>query len=530
MGNAPHDLLAGIYRPLLDRFRAAAKDPVAAQRASLERILRTNAGTEWGRAHGFAAIREPRDWIARAPAVEWDAVAPFVDRIANGEANVLTSEPVLRFVKTSGTTGPSKRIPITASLAREVRDAQIVWLVNLLRENPKHADGAKLVLVSPDDDDATPAGIPIGANTGRMQRALPWFVRFATRPAREVLAIKDPDLRAFLVALAAAGTDAGSITTANPSTLWLLAKRLREWSEPLAAALEEGGVPERRPDGVRVPAGVRYVFARHFKRRPKRALALRYAARSTALFPALWPRLTTINCWRGGPAAFWIAKLEPEAGGLPIRDPGISASEGFFAVPVESRTAAGVLYCGGPFMEFESGGTTRLAHELDVGAEYELRITTLGGLYRYAMRDVVRVAGRWENAPLVEFVRKSAGFLNVTGEKVTETQVLQAATRAAAETGARVAAAGAMIEMAEPPRYVALAEMEGDTTAFASAFDRALRAANVEYDGKRGDGRLAAAIVRVLPAGSFEARRRAKVQAGGPDTQVKTPVLFPDGW
>ncbi len=561
-GNPPYDLLSAVYRPLLARFASAAADPAAAQRARLLALLRADASCEYGRRHGFAGIAdaaEPeRAFRAHVPAVDFDALAPSIERMERGERGVLTAQDVVRFVKTSGTTGRPKRVPITPGLAREVRDAQLVWLVHLLRENPKHADGAKLVLVSPADEERTPAGIPVGANTGRMQRALPWFVRLWTVPPAEVLALRDPGLRGPLSALAAAGGDLGSITTANASTVWQLATRLRAWGEWLGVALREGGVPRAGPDGTGIPEPVRARLRRRFPSRPARAERLaRALASGGGLFPALWPRLTTVNCWRGGPAAFYLRKLEDELGGIPVRDPGYSASEGFFAIPLESGTAAGVLHVGGPYFEFEPVGTNGAAvgpgaavgaGEIEVGGEYEVRVTTAGGLWRYAMRDVVRVVGRHLRAPLVEFVRKSESFLSITGEKVSDVQVLAAADEAAAKAGIALAAAGAEVVLDEPPCYVLIAERRtgggagepsrGGTVApsdaraagLVAAFDRSLQAANVEYAAKRADGRLGPARLRFVPSGAFEARRLAMASRGGPESQVKMPVLFPDGF
>ena len=536
-GNPPYDLLSGFYRPLLERFRAQARDPEGTQAARLAAILAANAGTEVGRRHGFATIASPEDYRRRVPAIGFDEMAVDVERIAQGARNVLTAEPVTRFVKTSGTTGASKRIPITASLEREVRDAQMVWLVNLLRENRHHPDGRKLTLVSPADDETTIAGIPVGANTGRMAKAMPWFVRMFSSPHREILAVKDPAVRAFLVTLACAGTDAGTLTTANPSTVWQLATRLRAWAGPIAAALERGGLPERTPDGAPIPRDL----VRRFPRRREQARRLREAvSRDAGLFPAIWPRLTTVNCWRGGVSAFYLDKLHAELGAIPVRDPGLCASEGFFAIPLESGTAAGVLYTGGPFFEFEpvDGGETVGVAGLVADRDYELRITTCAGLYRYAMKDVVRVAGWFERAPMIEFVRKSGNLMSVTGEKVSDAHVLAAATIAARACGVAIAGAGATVEMSDPPRYIALIEREGETAprerpvvdGMAGAFDRALCAANVEYASKRNDGRLAPLAVRYLAAGAFEEKRRALLAKGGPETQIKIPVLFPQGW
>lgn len=541
-GNGPHDLLAGIFRPVLDRFRVAAKRPAEAQAARLQEILAANADTEYGKRYGFASIKDVATYRSRVPRIDFDAIAGEVDRMAAGEGNVLVAETVERFVKTSGTTGASKRIPITKSLAREMRDAQMVWIVNMLRENKMHANGTKLVLVSPASSETTSAGIPVGANTGRMQGELPWFARFDTSPAAAILALKNPDVRAYLTAVAAAAADAGSITATNPSTLWLLSRRLTEWARPIATVLKEGWVSSHTPDGVEIPGGWRWVHRKLFKPRPKRAERLLAAtAVPGRLFPALWPRLTAVNTWRGGAADFWLGRLAPELGTLPVRDVGFAASEGYFGVPLESGTAYGVPVCNGAVMEFDpvGGGATVGIEALEQGREYELFVTTCGGLYRYAMRDIVRAGPRWESVPTIAFMRKTGSFLSVTGEKVSDVQVLAAADEASRAAGVALAAAGAALEMGEPPAYVLLAEpvaaIAGDgagraAAALADAFDRALSAANVEYAGKRADGRLAPAKARLVASGSFEAKRRARVAAGGPDAQVKTPVLFPEGF
>src|SRR5439155_22614624 len=113
----------------------------SAQRARLATILSANAATDAGRRLRFSEISTPEEFRARVPPIEFESMAADVERIARGERNVLTAERVERFVKTSGTTGPSKRIPITKSLAREVTDAQIIWLVNLLLEHRHHGAG-----------------------------------------------------------------------------------------------------------------------------------------------------------------------------------------------------------------------------------------------------------------------------------------------------------------------------------------------------------------------------------------------------
>ena len=55
---------------------------------------------------------------------------------------------------------------------------------------------------------------------------------------------------------------------------------------------------------------------------------------------------------------------------------------------------------------------------LDPEEAYELVVTTWGGLYRYEMKDVVRVTGFVGNTPMIEFQYKSIEVLNMVDEKI----------------------------------------------------------------------------------------------------------------
>ena len=69
---------------------------------------------------------------------------------------------------------------------------------------------------------------------------------------------------------------------------------------------------------------------------------------------------------------------------------------------------------------------TLLAHEVALNTDYELIVTTLGGLCRYRIGDVVRVVGRHGTAPLVEFRYRRGQLLNLRGEKTSEPQLAAA--------------------------------------------------------------------------------------------------------
>src|SRR5687767_10189376 len=90
--------------PAYLRFVHALDQPRAAQEQVLRRYVRRNARTDFGRRHGFDAIDSVGAFQRRVPIQDYDGLTPDVDRIAAGESNVLTAEPVTRLATSSGST------------------------------------------------------------------------------------------------------------------------------------------------------------------------------------------------------------------------------------------------------------------------------------------------------------------------------------------------------------------------------------------------------------------------------------------
>ena len=174
------------------------------------------------------------------------------------------------------------------------------------------------------------------------------------------------------------------------------------------------------------------------------------------------------------------------------------------------------------------------AGELEEGACYYVLLTTLSGLYRYGINDVVRVRGFHRGTPIIEFVRKGRDMVSLTGEKLHVGQVMEAVAAAQQATGVRVAHFRAIGNAAEA-RYDLRLELDGvpptDVTlaSFGKAVDAQLARMNIEYDQKRASGRLGAPRIQVMPSGWHAQRRAAKMAQGGRDVQLKDALLgLPD--
>src|SRR5690242_12421203 len=93
------------------RWKRAAHDVAGAQAAVLTRVLAANAGSEIGREHHFADIYSVDAYQHAVPDRSYEKMQPYIERIAEGHPQVLTSQRVLQFGLTSGSTQASKLIP-----------------------------------------------------------------------------------------------------------------------------------------------------------------------------------------------------------------------------------------------------------------------------------------------------------------------------------------------------------------------------------------------------------------------------------
>jgi GH3 auxin-responsive promoter len=72
--------------PEAEAFQRATRRVSQTQAALLAAIVRHNRNTEFGRAHGFSGIARVRAYQERVPLSSYEDYAPFIERIAEGQA------------------------------------------------------------------------------------------------------------------------------------------------------------------------------------------------------------------------------------------------------------------------------------------------------------------------------------------------------------------------------------------------------------------------------------------------------------
>ena len=523
------------------RFERLCDHPEAIQSALLARILRRQAGTGFGRDHGFGSIRTVADYRRQVPVAPYENIAPYIERMAAGETNaLLADDPLLMFALTSGTTAARKLIPVSRRYLADFRRGWNLWGIRAFRDHrPRDLAFRPIVqMVGDPEEYRTSAGVPCGNLSGFTASVQKRMIRgmYAVPAATGKLA--DARTRYYLALRLSLARPCSLFTAANPSTLVMLGRTLDAEKERLLRDLRDGTLDA----GLELPADFRREIERKLKPRPELSRALAASAEAAGhLYPMqVWhPDRILIGTWTGGSMGPYLRQLPRYYGDAPIRDLGLLASEGRMTIPFENHSPAGVLDIVSHYFEFipaseidSSQPTVLGAHELTDGASYFIVPTTGAGLYRYQIMDLVRVNGFLGRTPKVEFLGKGNRIANMTGEKLSEHHVTQSFDHAARETGYAVRAYAVAPVWDETQPYYGLFVEAPDAAgldAFVPAMERELVEANVEYAAKRQGARLGPLRPRLLPVGfwaNWDAARLAKT--GGTPEQYKHPCLIVD--
>ena len=354
------------------------------------------------------------------PVRRFDDVAAHVDRIAGGEERVLTAEPVRLFQPSSGSSGPRKLVPVTATLKAEFQRAVSAWIADLFGHWPAAMDGPAYWSVTPlvSGQERTAAGTPVGfdadsAYLGRLGKRLESHV-FAV--PNDVKAVTDMQGFRYITLLhMLAASDLRLVSVWSPTFLTLLLDALPEHWDRLLDDLASGRVsPPSEQDDAVMAALTRRI-------RPDPARAAELAAIGPHDPDCIWPQMALLSCWADGPAAQQAAELGMRWPSATLQPKGLVATEAFVTLPLH-LAPGGVLAVRSHFFEFlaEDGGAPLLAHELSRDREYDVLVTTGGGFYRYRLGDRVRVTGFWGEVPCLRFVCRSDHVSDWFGEKLSE--------------------------------------------------------------------------------------------------------------
>lgn len=519
------------------RIATLLRDPMRAQHALLARLLRENRNTSYGVRHGFARIGDYNSYVRHVPVVDFEALRPFVDAQIERNEVALTAASPGQYVRTSGTTGKAKDIPLTGAHLKALRRIQQSAVAFQYRACPEAFTGGILAIVSPAHEGVLSNGKPFGSASGIVARSTPALVREKFVVPAEVMTIADSRVKYLLILrLALARPDITYAGTANATTFLSLIQLFREHASELIEDLRRGTFFLND----RVPPEVQTALHKRLQPCPQRADQLAgLAADPTVRLADLWPSLRMVVTWTCASAGITVDALRRE---LPdhtrILELGYVSSEFRGTITIGKRAGSGLPTLDTHFFEFIErdqwdGGNCKTSDfltldQLRKGVDYYIIVTTPSGLYRYFINDLVRVTGFLYRTPLLRFMQKGKGVTNITGEKLYEAQVLTAVRAAMAEYGRSIRFV--MMLADEQARCYRLyvesdAGTRPDSLQLADDVDARIAALNVEYQAKRESGRLGPIQAFWLTRETSEAYKLYCLQQGQREGQFKTIAI-----
>lgn len=398
-------------------FATALQDPAAAQEQVLRSFLRKNARTAFGQEHRLSEECTPADFASRVPIRNYDDLRPWIERIRQGETRVLTDEPVRRLVPSSGSTAARKLIPYTASMQSQLNQAIGPWICDLYRMHPKAVLGVAYWSISPACTElfgfTEDSSIPIGfgddaAYLGRWHKRLIDASMAVPSELKHITSTED--WRYITALLLLRRRDLSLVSVWHPSFFSLLMQTILDHWNQLLSEISSGNcaVAKRLPPAAR--AAIR------FRSDPRRSEEL--CSSGPLKIDQLWPKLKILSCWTDGHAAGAAAELVPSLGSVVVQPKGLIATEGIISIPFQHQHPLAIR---SHYLEFEDAtGHVHRSSDLQQGHEYNVLLTTGGGLWRYRLDDRVVVDGMLKRTPSIRFISKSEQFSDRVGEKLSD--------------------------------------------------------------------------------------------------------------
>lgn len=537
-------------RTNLTKIEDDTREADIVQTKLLEYIFRIQKDTKYGIQHKFAQIGI-NEFLSVCPLTTYDDYKDLIKEVVDGgKYSQLVSEPITLFQETSGTTGKVKLIPRTNQFS--LRALQAFQAVEYVAQS--HFDNLNttcqkgLALVNTTPNKFTPAGIPRGTGTsGGLSDALKKFklandlvsIKYSSPPP--VFLIPDSESAYYCHLLFGLLDRQVTNISANFAANVLEAVQTleRHWRQ-----LTEDILVGRLHESLDLDVATRQKLQTYLQPNPGRAKELQtyFETGFEGILPQIWPRLAYVQCITTGSMQIYSDALRFYTGHVPLYSGGYAASEAWIGVNLypERQPQAYVVTPNTAFFEFvpeklidqDQPPTVKLT-ALTVGESYEVVVTTLAGLYRYRLGDVVKCVGFHNKSPMIEFLYRRQGLLNLLGEKVSEDVVLAVLSNTFSDH--LLIDYTCRYEYSENPwRYVIYLETKDSEGLFYQKeeiqhqMDVVLCRLSDRYRDLRATNRIGQLRLKLVCRGSFSDLKAKLLLRGYSDSQFKMPRLITD--
>jgi GH3 auxin-responsive promoter len=491
--NVGASILTARTRSRLQNKKSGA---VPAQEKTFRQLADTFAQTLLWREHGMETGIDYKKFRERIPLYPYEDLAPAIERMKHGEADVLWPGPCTFYAISSGTTaGRTKYLPINGPMIAHFRKAGLDSLLYYAARTRRTRVfcGRHLFLGGSTALAPIKEVQPFAAYAGDLSgiSALhlpPWVEKHLYEPGAEIAGMTD-----------------------WPKKIQAIVAR----TSPLDITLLAG-----------IPSWILIL-----------AEALRARAGGAQNLQAIWPHLECL-VHGGVPLGPFENELRAALGPTVNFHEVYPASEGFIAAQDADSAAglrlladAGLFFEFLPLSEFDENRLTILGLQavplagVKPGVDYVLLLSTPAGLCRYIVGDVVRFISA--EPPRLIYVGRTKLQLSAFGEHVIEKELTDALLAVCNHHGWTIinfhvapifanAATGRKRGQHEWWVELKVPTIETPTgPVMAPELDEELKRLNDDYEAKRNGGGLDSPVVRLVMPGVFERWMRSAGKWGG---------------
>ncbi|MFI5203305.1 MAG: GH3 auxin-responsive promoter family protein [Flavobacteriales bacterium] len=474
-------------RSVQKKVKRAAANAVRIQNETMLKIVAHAAATAFGKDHDFSSIRNYEDFKKRVPVRDYEGLKNYVERVTQGEANVLWPGKPMYLCKTSGTTSGVKYIPISKeSMPHHIQSARNALLCYVAQTGDASFVNGKMIFLQGSPELGEMNGIPYGRLSGIVAHHVPGYLQKNRMPSYKTNCIDD-------------------------------------WETKVNAIAEET-VKENMTLISGIPSWVQMYFEILLEKSGKKNIR--------EIFPNF-----SLFVFGGVNYEPYRARFEKLIG---KRIPSIEiypASEGFIAYQ-DTQTEEGLLLVadGGTFYEFIpteeyfNENPTRLKlDQIEVGKNYALIMNTNAGLWGYSIGDTVKFVSKNPYRLIVSGRIKH--YTSAFGEHVIAEEVEYAMKRAIDKYGGQVIefTLAPMVNPTEGLPYhewlIEFDTLPKDVSAFAKELDDTMSEKNIYYNDLIFGHVLRPLVLTQIKRGGFNEYMKSQGKLGG---QNKVPRLTND--
>lgn len=455
----------------LNKLYSIAPNAVQYSNDLLKKLLNENKDTVYGKKYGFENIGSYEEYKEKVPLTDYADYRELVERISDGgEQNILTAEPVVHFCPTTGTTSAPKLIPIVNESKQLSTDYTLPACMTIIDKalksdgKPGITKGKGIFCIEIGELSKSPSGITIGGVSGTSVRENIKIIEKISASPREVIT-PDAYLDSKYIHALFALKDRNITWMAScyMTTLAGIMDCIETRWQDICDDIENG----KLHDDVEMSDKTRESLNRKLTADPERANELRAIFANgfgEPVIPKIWKDFCFVAAIGSGSFKIHKEKVKRFTGEKGVRycNLVISSSETLVAVADGCDSEDFILVPQAAFFEFipeNDSGSIKTIGELKVGERYEVVVSTISGLYRYRLYDIVEVTGFLGQLPKLKFSHRANVFLNVAGEKTTEADLQRAINYFSEKTGIKVSDYCAFPDFStEPGCYTVLVE------------------------------------------------------------------------